>query len=161
VSAEEIALARRLIACGLPVPAYTVANGGICASWEVAPATPSVPYASTWEVELWPGDTCRPFGTAPSAGLLFGYVATDTGPELLPVLDSPMLLGWLIAELERAIGTPITFSYNSGMPNLAKVAVDPVFTNSNPAMWAVNDSDHCDTRLEALVAALEAAKAAS
>ena len=143
----EIALARRIIACGLPVPAHTVANGGICASWEVAPATPSVPHASTWEAELWPGDTCRPFGTTTSAGLLFRCVATGTGPKLLPVLDDFALLGWLILELESATGSTVEYmSTEDGWITL----IDGEH----------NTISHKETRIEALVAALEAAQAA-
>ena len=101
---KEIADARRLIACGLPVPTFTPGEGGGCAEWQTAPATPAIPRPSTWETELAIGDTCRPFGSTPSAGLLFRCVATDTGPELLPVLDDFALLGWVITELESIAG---------------------------------------------------------
>jgi len=104
MSPKDIADARRLIACGLPVPTFTPGEGGGCAEWQTAPATPAIPRPSTWETELAIGDTCRPFGSTPSAGLLFRCVATDTGPELLPVLDDFALLGWVITELERIAG---------------------------------------------------------
>jgi hypothetical protein len=103
VSPKDIADARRLIACGLPVPTFTPGEGGGCAEWQTAPATPAIPRPSTWETELAIGDTCRPFGSTPSAGLLFRCVETDTGPELLPELEDFALLGWLMTDGETRI----------------------------------------------------------
>jgi hypothetical protein len=148
MSPKDIALARRIIACGFPVPTFTPGVEGGCAEWETAPAT------STWEAELAIGGKCRPFGSTSSAGLLFRCVATDTGPELLPVLEDFALVGWLITELERIVG-PVDI-------NVPLRADDPEWQVTS---GSAGRGDTCryyraPTRVEALTAALKAAKAA-
>jgi len=141
----EIDLARRIVACGLPVPTSTSGDGGIAVKWDTEGPNESGFFARQWACELEPGETCRPFGITPSAGILFVCVATDTGPELLPVLDDYALLGWLITELER----------------VAKSRCD-IFEMLDG--WCVQAEGwracEAPTRIEALLAALEAAKAA-
>jgi len=105
MTSTEIALARRIIACGLPVPTFTSGDGGIAVKWDTEGPDESGFFARQWACELKPGETCRPFGIAPSAGILFACIKTDTGPELLPVLDDFALLGWLQFEIERIVGT--------------------------------------------------------
>jgi hypothetical protein len=157
----EIALARRIIACGIPVPACTVANGGICATWDTAPATPAVPRASTWEVELWPGDTCRPFGTTPSAGLLFRCVATDAGPELLPALDDFALLGWLLRRLRDIRQNELLYATWDMMLNCWAVREPSRYWDRGHVSSGESEISATVKAIEWKVAALEAAKAAS
>ena len=80
---QKTTLARRLIACGLPVPTFTSL----------------IPTRGIWV----PGHR----GYDHATRIMWQVVATDTGPELLPVLTDFALLGWVIAEVERLIGGPI------------------------------------------------------
>lgn len=72
----EIDLARRIVACGLPVP---------------SPAPKKAIVRND-------DGTCFD----PEVRVLF----VDTGPELLPVLDDYALLGWLITEARRSLDEP-------------------------------------------------------
>ena len=162
----EIGLARRIVACGLPVPTVGVDDDGITVKWDTVPPDDSGFFSRQWMCEPEIGDTVRPFGIAPSAGILFVCVATDAGPELLPALDDYALLGWLITELERVTksGCDI-FEVTEAPLDMVAVLLGTSTTKIGKTVcWSVStggpDCHDGDTRIEALVAALEAAKAA-
>ena len=128
-------LALRLIACGLPVPHHFVDDGEVIVrlSEDVSPQFYS------------PGDS----GYCPKTRIMWTVVTTDSGPQLLPVLDDPMLLGWLILELERVTGQRC---------NLYELRED-CWRVAMPIGGTYRAIDG-DTRIEALIAAMEAAKVA-
>ena len=87
--------------------------------------------------------------------IMWTVVATDTGPELLPALDDWALLGWLIAELERVTGD---------VCDITEIGYELGMSDDYPKNWQVH-VDKCTpvcapTRIEALTAALKAAKEA-
>lgn len=142
---QQIPLARRIIACGLPTPAFTACEGGGVSTWPTFET-------HEWEVELSAGDTCRPFGAAAPTGLLFACVATDTGAELLPVLEDFALYGWLVQKLRANYGR-----LSRTTPNTHEPA---------DHLWSTFDAEgdkitSAKTEVEALVAALEATKGAA
>lgn len=126
---KQIATARALVALGLPVP-------------NPAPKKAIV---------------CNDDGTRfdPDVRILFVRVATEAGPELLPVLDDWALLGWLIAELERIVG-PVDIIDNAE-PGFA---LPPDWSVSRCTGWHSDTGHNGETRIEALTAALKAAKEA-
>jgi hypothetical protein len=133
MNAQEIALARRIIACGLSVPHHIVDTGCVIATL----STDENPE------RYYPGA----HGFDPATRIMWQVVATGTGPKLLPVLDDFALLGWLILELESATGSTVEYmSTEDGWITL----IDGEH----------NTISHKETRIEALVAALEAAQAA-
>ena len=151
----EIDLARRIVACGLPAPAHRpsmFADSVIAKLGNEVVATHHNAGSTDYD---------------PATRILWQVVTTDTGPELLPVLDDYALLGWLITELERVAKSGCDIFEVTEAP-LDMVAV---LLGTSPAKigktvcWSVStggpDCHDGDTRIEALVAALEAAKAAT
>ena len=87
----------------------------------------------------------------PATRILFACTTTDTGPELLPVLTDFALLGWLIQRFRAVYG-----SLASTTPNTLSPAAQ---------LWSTYATDGHEitsgpSEIRALVAALEAAKAA-
>ena len=135
----NIPLALRLIACGLPVPTFTPGKDGGCASWITSGEGDD---SRHWEVDLSIGDTCRPFGTDPAAGLLFRCVTTDDGLRLLPDTSDPLLIGFVLSECRKRwpyIGTWYAPSHPGWMAGLGG------------RRW------YAETEIEALTAAWESA----
>jgi len=133
---DQIPLARRVIACGLPVPHHAVSRDG--AAMTVGLGNCVIPWRhNTGSVDY-----------DPDTRIMWRVVATHTGPELLPVLDDFALLGWLIHELERVTGST------------------PEYISTEDRWFVVIDDGRTvtglgKTRIEALVAALEVAKGAA
>ena len=151
----NIPLALRLVACGLPVPTFTPGKDGGCASWITSGKGDD---SRHWEVELATGDTCRPFGTDPAAGLLFRCVTTDDGPRLLPVLDGFALSGWIKAEISKLVGGFVgSFPYYSKTSQGWHVVVDGPDMPDGPIESAILNCGPEATEIEALTAAWEAA----
>ena len=133
MSPTEIDLARRIIACGLPVPRPRHRSFF---------DTDAIVVKLGSEVVA----TCHNAGSTdydPATRILWQVVTTDTGPELLPVLEDYALLGWIITELGRVSGKSVGIT-----PYL-----DDWVITAGPNIFRISD-----TRIEALVAALEAAR---
>ncbi len=132
--------ARRIIALGLDIP-----------NWEYSPLNEAfvVDYCPT--IYLGKGAKYR----HPRTGILWTELVVDGTHELLPALDDYALLGWLIAELERIVG-PVDIIDNSE-PGLN---LPPEWSVSRCADWRDGPDYNGETRIEALTAALKAAKEA-
>ena len=157
MSPTEIDLARRIIACGLPVPRPRHRSFF---------DTDAIVVKLGSEVVA----TCHNPGSVdydPATRILWQVVTTDTGPELLPVLDDYALLGWLITELERVTksGCDIFEVTEAPLDMAAALLGKSEARIGKTVCWSVStggpDCHDGDTRIEALVAALEAAKAAT
>ena len=134
----NIPLALRLVKCGLPMPIH--ANRLSCL------------ILST----LQDGDPLTKEhvglgGCDPATRLMFTVVATDDGPQLLPVLDDYAVYGWLIQKFRTVYG-----ALASTTPNTHEPAAQ---------LWSTYAEDGHEitsgpTEIEAIVLALEAALAA-
>lgn len=131
-------LARRIIACGLTKPNHWIK--GTVATIQ-----------TTAQLQVDCGHLWRNPYTNGEGGILWTFVTTETGPELLPVLEDFALLGWLVAEIER----------------VSQKQVGVYQSSDCPTWWACMDfadAEQCfegASRIEALTAALEAAKGAA
>ena len=128
----EIDLARRIIACGLPVPRHRSFPDGNAIVVKLGNEV-VVTYHNAGSTDY-----------DPATRILWQVVATDTGPELLPVLDDYALLGWLYFQLKEH-GHPIKIGYT----------VSPFAHTAQPFAGPTSIGN---TLVEALVAALEAAR---
>ena len=140
---EEIALARRIIACGLPVPAYSRIS--------------SLLLSLLFDYDKLTQEHVGLDGYDEVTRIMWQVVATDTGPELLPVLTDFALLGWLITEARRLLDEPHLRTRWSKSGQRWEVYGDS-------HKWQHIAGHHVgtgDTEVEALVAALEAAKGAA
>lgn len=137
----EIALARRIIACGLPTEILMGRQHG------------------TYDRPVWipagtltgmvVGDTRRD-----SRGILWRFVSADPAVVLLPVLDDFALLGWLITEARRRLDQPHLRTRWSKSGQRWEVYGDSgKYGNVVGHYVSVGP-----TEIEALTAALEAAK---
>ena len=138
---DQIPLARRIVACGLPMPNHSHSKDGDIVTVYWKSELEALHYRG-----LFVGDTF----TWNHSRLMYACVATETGPELLPVLDDFALLGWLITELERATGGHVDVR-------------QPEHEDYNWRVLGANGQEliFAYSRLEALIAALEAAKGAA
>ena len=141
MSPTEIDLARRIIACGLPVPRPRHRSFF---------DTDAIVVKLGSEVVA----TCHNPGSVdydPATRILWQVVTTDTGPELLPVLDDYALLGWLIHRFRAVYGSLASTTPNPYVPDAQLWST-----------YAANGDEITSgpSEIEALVAALEAAKAA-
>ena len=138
----EIDLARRIIACGLPAPAHRpsmFADSVIAKLGNEVVATHHNAGSTDYD---------------PATRILWQVVTTDTGPELLPVLEDYALLGWLITEARRRLDEPHLRTRWSKSGQRWEVYGDS-------AKWRNVVGYHAgvgETEVAALVAALEAAK---
>ena len=142
MNAEEIALARRVVACGLPVP-----------KWPYYVRHDQVHGFATSETMFVPGGSVA---RDPDTGLTYRPVWTGEKLELLPVLDDFALLGWIITEARHRLNESHLRARWSKSSQRWEVYGDS-------HKWQHIAGHHVgtgDTEVEALVAALEAAKAA-
>ena len=137
----EIDLARRIIACGLPVPqprhrSFFDTDAIVVKLGNEVVATCHNPGSTDYD---------------PATRILWQVVTTDTGPELLPVLDDYALLGWLTHRFRAVYGSLASTTPNPYVPDAQLWST-----------YAANGDEITSgpTEIEALVAALEAAKAA-
>lgn len=135
---QEIALARRIVALGLPVPTCVKHYGAL-----------TVRDSSGEWVDIGAGGTIRG-----ESGLLFAWIP---GPELLPVLTDFALLGWLITEARRRLGEPHLRTRWSKSGQRWEVYGDSVKWRNVVGSYA----GFGDTEVEALTVALEAVKEAA
>lgn len=137
---KDITLARRIIACGLPVPKHFASADNV----SVIATLSQSPHSNRYN----PGDR----GHCPKTRIMWQLVTAETGPELLPVLDDFALYGWLVQRLRAVYGR-----LSSTTPNGHEPAA---------RLWSAYDAEgdeiaSAETEVEALITALEAVKAAS
>ena len=139
----NIPLARRIIACGLPVPKKITVH--VAAGHIFSLDTGPVPVGGKCEYKR----------------IMFTVVATDTGPELLPVLTDFALSGWIKAEISKLVsGFVGSFPYYSETSQGWHVVVDGPDDPDGPAERAILNCGPEATEIEALTTAWEAALAA-
>lgn len=136
----EIDLARRVVACGLPAPAHRpsmFADSVIAKLGNKVAATHHNAGSTDYD---------------PATRIMWQVVTTDTGPELLPVLEDYALLGWLTHRFRAVYGSLASTTPNPYVPDAQLWST-----------YAANGDEITSgpSEIEALVAALEAAKAAT
>lgn len=143
MNTEEIDLARRIIACGLPVPKHFASADNV----SVIATLSQSPHSNRYN----PGDR----GYCPKTRIMWAVVAMSTGPELLPALDDFALLGWLTSELEQH-GTIWVAPRLADFPSL-RWLVHGLHRGQSERL---HSRGSFGSRIEALTTALEAMRAA-